>query len=78
MDVQKQKAIIIERFKEVDDLHLISAIKNLLDYASSKEESNIEIPESHQELVLERFEKSRKNPELLLNWDDAKKSLKSS
>lgn len=33
MDVQAQKAIIIEQFKLVNDIKLINAIKNILDYA---------------------------------------------
>ena len=37
MDIQSQKAIIIEQFKEVNDIDLIIAIKNLLDFALKKE-----------------------------------------
>ena len=76
MNVQAQKAIIIEQFKQVNDVNLINAIKNLLDYALKKEKESIEIPEAHQKLVTERFDKVRKNPERLVNWDDAKKTLK--
>ncbi len=76
MDVQAQKAIIIEQFKQVDDVNLIKAIKNMLDYALKKEKESNDIPEAHQKLVMERFEKIRKNPERLLDWDEAKKTLK--
>jgi len=76
MDIQAQKAIIIEQFNRVNDVNLISAIKSLLDYASKKEEELYDIPEAHQTLVMERFEEVRKNPERLLDWDEAKKSLK--
>ena len=76
MNVQAQKAIIIEQFKQVDDVNLINAIKNLLDYALKKEKENIDIPEAHQKLVMERFNKVRKNPERLLDWDEAKETLK--
>ena len=34
------------------------------------------IPEAHQNLVMERFEEIRKNPERLLDWDEAKRSWK--
>ena len=42
--------------------------------------SNIEpdyydIPESHQKLVIERFENARKNPESLVDWEEAKKIM---
>lgn len=31
------------------------------------------IPEAQQNLVMERFEETRRNPYILLDWDDAKK-----
>ncbi len=76
MDLQTQKEIIIEQFKQVNDVNLINAIKNMLDYAIKKENENIDIPEVHQKLVMQRFNKVRKNPERLLDWDEAKKTLK--
>ena len=76
MDIQAQKALIIEQFKQVDDINLINAIKSLLDYASKKEDEYYDIPEAHQELVMERFENVRKDPDRLLEWDEAKKTLK--
>jgi hypothetical protein len=76
MNVQAQKAIIIKQFKQVNDVDLINAIKNILDYASKKEKGSLDIPEAHQKLVMERFDKVRKNPERLLDWDEAKKTLK--
>ena len=39
-------------------------------------EENEGIPEEHQKLVMERFEKVRQNPDRLLDWDEAKKTLK--
>jgi CRISPR/Cas system CMR-associated protein Cmr1 (group 7 of RAMP superfamily) len=76
MNVQAQKAIIIEQFKQVNDVNLINAIKNMLDYALKKEQEILDVPEDHQKLVMERFDKVRKNPERLLEWDEAKKKLK--
>ena len=74
MDVQTQKAIVIEQFKRVNDINLINAVKNLLDYALKKEEE-IFIPETHRKLVIERLNKVRENPERLLEWDEVKKTL---
>lgn len=76
MNVQTQKAIIIEQFKQMDDVNLINAIKSMLDYALKKEKEVFDIPEVHQKLVMNRFNKVRKNPERLLDWNEAKKSLK--
>jgi hypothetical protein len=36
----------------------------------------IEVSEEQQHRVMQRFEKVRKNPERLLDWDEAKKTLK--
>ncbi len=68
--------IIIEQFKQVNDANLIHAIKNILDYALKKEQEGIEVPEAHQRLVMKRFDKVRKNPDRLFDWDKAKKTLK--
>jgi len=75
MNIQTQKAIIIEQFKQVNDLNLIKAIQSMLDYAKKKEKDDFDISETHKKLVMERFEKVRKNPERLLDWDEAKKTL---
>ena len=76
MNVQAQKAVIIEQFKQVNDVNLINAIKSMLDYALKKEEDVFVIPETHKELVMERFDRVRENPERLLDWNEAKKTLK--
>ena len=36
----------------------------------------MDIPEAHQKLVMDRFNKVRKNPDKLMDWDEAKKTLK--
>jgi hypothetical protein len=77
MNIQAEKAIIIEQFRQVNDINLIHAIRNMLDYALKKEQEHVEIPEAHQKLVMERFDKLRNDPERLLDWDEAKKTLKS-
>lgn len=76
MNIQAQKAIIIEQFKQVNDINLINAIKHMLDYAKKKEQEVYDIPEEQQNFVMERFTKIRKNPGRLQDWDEAKKKLK--
>jgi hypothetical protein len=76
MDIQAQKAIIIEQFKLVNDINLINAIKSMLDYAIKKEKDVYDVPDAHQQMVMERFEKVRKNPERLVDWDEAQNTLK--
>ena len=75
MDMQAQKAIIIEQFKQVNDINLINAIKSLLDYASKNEKDIYDVPDEHQKMVMERFEKVRENPKRLLDWNEAQKTL---
>jgi len=75
MDIQAQKTIIIEQFKQVDDINLINAIKSILDYAFKKDNEKYDIPIEQQQMVMERFENVRKNPDMLLDWDEAKKDL---
>ena len=75
MNVQAEKAIIIEQFRQINDINLIHAIKKMLDYALKKEQESLEVPEAHQKLVMKRFNKVRKDPERLLDWDEAKKTL---
>jgi len=77
MNIQAEKAIIIEQFKQVNDENLIHAIKNMLDYALKKEQESYKVPEDQQKLVMERFEKVRQDPDRLQDWDEAKNSLKS-
>lgn len=76
MDIQNQKALIIEQFKKVDDINLINAIKSILDFASKKKADLDDIPEEYQKLVMDRLKKVRNNPELLLDWEKAKTQLK--
>ena len=75
MNIQAEKAIIIEQFRQLNDVNLIYAIKNMLDYALKKEQESLEVPEAHQKLVMERFDKVRKDPDRLLDWEEAKKTL---
>ena len=76
MDIQAQKTIIIEQFKQLNDINLINAIKSLLDYAIKKEKDIYDIPEAQQQMVMERYDKVRKNPERLLDLDEAINTLK--
>jgi len=76
MDIQAQKIVVIEHFKLLNDINLINAIKSMLDYAIKKEKDIYDIPEAHQQMVMERYDKVRKNPERLLDLDEALNTLK--
>jgi len=72
MNIEAEKAMIIEQVKKETDIDLITAIKSMLDYARTVDKENYNIPLAHQNLVMERFDKSRDHPEILLDWDEAK------
>ena len=76
MNIEAERAKIIEQVKKVNDTDLINAIKSMLDYAQIRDQEIYDIPEAHQNLVMERFEKTRENPDRLLDWDQAKEMLK--
>jgi len=46
MNIQTQKAIMIEQFKQINDINLINAIKSMLDYALKKEKDVFDIRDS--------------------------------
>jgi hypothetical protein len=48
----------------------------MLDYARKRDQKIYDIPEAHQNLVMERFDEMKQNPDKLIDWDDAKESLK--
>ena len=39
-------------------------------------EGNMTIPEEHKKIVLQRIRKAKQNPERMLDWDKASKTLK--
>jgi len=55
---------------------MFNSDKSILDYASNKEKESYDISEDNQKLVMERFEEIKNSPERLLDWDKAKKSLR--
>ncbi len=76
MNIQAQKTLIIEQFQQIDDINLIKAIKNLLDFALQKKQEDIVINEEHKEIVRDRIRKIDADPSRLMDWDVAKKTLK--
>jgi Putative addiction module component len=77
MDIQAQKAIIIEQFKQINDIDLLNTIKSILDYAMHKEKADpdTEIPESHKEIVRKRIKKYENTPESYLSWEDVENKM---
>ena len=71
MNIQLEKAFIIEQLKQIEDADLIQAIKSLLKYSARKEEmKDFIIPEWQKKLVLERRAELKANRDGALSWDD--------
>jgi hypothetical protein len=79
MNIQLEKARIIEKLQQINDADLIMAFKSLLDYSSKRQNSHKElpIPEWHKDIVRKRIADAKKHPEKLLYWDDVMKELDS-
>jgi hypothetical protein len=78
MNIQVEKAFIIEQLQQIEDADLIHAIKLLLKYSSKKEEiKDFIIPEWQKEMVLERLAELKAHPEKALSWDDIMEELDS-
>lgn len=75
MDIQLQKSIIIEQFNQINDINLIKAIQGLLEYALSKKNDDIDVPQWHKDIVRERIENSSDDD--YLSWKETKKLLNS-
>ena len=62
----KQLATIVKQLSPSEKLKLNDVIW----------EGNMTIPEEHQKIVLHRIRKAKQNPERMLDWNKASKTLK--
>lgn len=76
MNIKAEKILIIEQFQQINDIELIRAFKQLLNYGLKKEKELgiYTIPEEHKKIVRERIKNTK--PEEMLNWDDVKDSFR--
>ena len=68
MTLQAQKSLVIEQFKQVNDINLIMAIQSMLEYARTKSEQTDLITADHKKLVRHRIKTADKSK--MINWDD--------
>lgn len=71
MNIKAEKETIIRQFEQIEDEHLIRAIKNMLDYALKREQQINEVPEWHKTIVQDRLEDYKKNPDSASDFDAA-------
>jgi hypothetical protein len=79
MDVSVEKERIIAQLRQVNDIALLNAVKSLLDFSLKQQakQSEVEIPEWHKVVVLNRIAEAKKHPEKLLSWEDVMNELDS-
>jgi len=70
MSIQAQKAIIIEQFKQIDDINLINAIKSMLDFALNKKEDVFVMNEENNTVEVLAVISTDRNPKI---WEDKTK-----
>lgn len=74
IDIQAQKAVIIEQLNQINNKNLIKAIKDMLDTAL-KEEKEYDTPKEHEDVIQEHIEEYKNNPSGLTIVKDNQKDL---
>ncbi|MBL4652165.1 MAG: hypothetical protein JKY53_04765 [Flavobacteriales bacterium] len=68
-DLKAEKLDLIAWIAQVQDVSLIEKLKQFRGKNSSE---SLVIPEWQKEIVRERVEKSKNNPDILLEWEEVK------
>lgn len=70
MDISERKQMIKSEIDKIEDEKLLWALERILHL-----EEDVEIPDWHQSIVMERLEKYKKGEGKYVDWDDIEKSL---
>jgi len=62
MNIQEEKALIVERLDKINDLDLLLAIKNLMDFGLKMESTHYNIPNHHKTILDQRLDALEENP----------------
>lgn len=54
----------------------VDFVLELIEELGLERTDDLEIPEAHKEIILERIRKSKENPDRLLNWEDVKDTFR--
>lgn len=75
MDIQAEKALLVQKMEKVNNPDLILAIKNLLDFGLKMEEKHQAVPENHKAILEQRLKDYEKNPDKIISLDEFKKRM---
>ncbi len=77
MNIKTERNNIIEQLNHVNDINILKAIKNLLDFTASKEKVfDFIVSEEQKEMVRQRVKEYENNPGNVLEWNDIEAKLK--
>ena len=77
MNIQAERLNIIEQLNNVSDINVIKAIKNILNFAATKEKVfNFIVSEEQKESVRKRVKEYEENPDNVLSWNDIENKIK--
>jgi DNA polymerase IIIc chi subunit len=77
MNYKVERSQIIEQLKNVKDIDVIKAIKNILAFASKKEKVfDFIVSEEQKENVRKRVKEYKVNPENVLSFNEIEKKIK--
>ena len=77
MNIQAERLSIIEQLKNVSDINVIKAIKNILNFAATKEKVfDFIVSEEQKESVRKRVKEYEENPDNVLSWNDIENKIK--
>jgi hypothetical protein len=79
MNIATEKAEVMKRFEKVSDPSLIKAIKNLLDFAQSKrntEDEDFELSSKQKDKLDHRLKKYEQGEMKFKSWDETRASIR--
>jgi len=81
MEIQIEKTLFLERFKDINDIEIVKMLNQFLDYAlSQKKEDNRNLPEYmpdfHKQILNSRLLDMKENPEAEVTWEKIHEYLK--
>lgn len=76
MDLQAEIKWIQKELKDVKDPMLIEAFKNLLQYRKNVSGDTYEISDEHKEILDQRLEDHKANPDAGKSWTELKSDLR--
>lgn len=77
MNIKAERSHIIEQLNHVNDINVIKVIRNILNFATSKEKVfDFIVSEEQKASVKKRVKNYKDNPKNVISWDDIENKIK--